>query len=102
MSRRFRSSGCTAIFLMVSSSTLCADVTLRYKTEIKMNPALPTQFADMAIKGMGGFLPSEHSLLFKGGKTYSSQGPITSIADFNKQEIVLLDIAGKHYATLPL
>jgi len=99
---RFRSGGRTAIVLLVSCSALWADVTLRYKTEVKLNPALPPQFAEMVTKGMGGLLPSESSLLFKGGKTYSSTGPITSITDFNKQEVLLWDTAGRHYASLPL
>jgi len=102
MLRLFQSTGGWAAIFLLSCSALFADVTLRYKTEIKMNPTLSPQLAEMATKGMGGFVPSESSLLFKGGKTYSSQGAITSIADFNKQEIVLLDSAGRRYSTLPL
>jgi hypothetical protein len=102
MLRLFQSTGGWAAIFLLSCSALFADVTLRYKTEIKMNPTLSPQLAEMATKGMGGFVPSESSLLFKGGKTYSSQGAITSIADFNKQEIVLVDSAGRRYSTLPL
>jgi len=78
-----------------------ADVTLRYKTEVTMNPTLPPQLAQMAVKEMEASVPSESSLLFKGGKTYSSLGAMSSIADFNKQEIVLVDTGGQRYATLP-
>ncbi len=67
---------------------LYADVTLRYKTEVKLNP----EAVDTA---------TETLLQFKNGKGFTSQGALTSIYDSGKGEIALLDREGKRYATLP-
>jgi hypothetical protein len=65
MLQRFRSRvGCAAI-IWLSCSAVWADVTLRYKTEVTMNPTLPPQLAQMAVKEMEASVPSESSLLFK-------------------------------------
>ena len=56
------------------ASTLSADVTLRYKNEIKLNPSLPPQMAQQAMKGMGAALPAESVLQLKEGKGYSGAG----------------------------
>jgi hypothetical protein len=81
--------------------SLHADVTLRYKTDVKMNPNLPPAIAQQATQGMmNGSLPTDISMQLKGGKGYSSAGMLTAIVDFTKQEITLIDKDGKRYATV--
>jgi hypothetical protein len=77
-----------------------ADVTLRYKSDVKMNPTIPAAMAQQATAGMAG-LPLDSTLQLKGGKGFSTFNGFTSIYDFTKQEITLLDSSGKQYATLP-
>lgn len=97
--RRFTFLCCAAA---ASLTLLQADVTLRYKTDIKMNPSLPPMITEQATKGMlNGSLPTDTSMQFKGGKGYTSAGVTTSIVDFTKQEVTLLDKDGKRFATLP-
>lgn len=92
MACRFRAFAC--VFLMpLTLSVVRADVTLRYKMEIKANPGL---FAQMAAAA----LPQESMLRLKGGKGFSTSMGFNSIIDFATKEISLLDTAGKRYAKL--
>ena len=81
---------------------LCADVTLRYKTEMKLNPSLPPQMAQQMTKGVETSLPPETTMQFKEGKGYSAAGPFHSICDFTNQRITLLDSEQQRYATTTL
>jgi len=85
---------------MLAIPALDADVTLRYKTEVSFNPALPPQMAQ-AMPGMEAVLPKESSVQLRNGKGFSSSGANVSMCDFSKQEMTLLDNEGKRYATLP-
>ena len=87
------------LLVLLAIPALYADVTLRYKTEVKLNPALPNAAAGM--KAMDSAMPAETLSQFKNGRGFTSQGGMTSIYDFSKQEITLLDREGKRYATLP-
>jgi hypothetical protein len=92
MSCRFRTFA--SIFpLALTLSVAHADVTLRYKMEIKTNSALPAQIARV--------MPQETVLRLKGGKGFSSSMGFNSITDFTTKEMTLLDTAGKRYAKLP-
>jgi hypothetical protein len=75
---------------------LHADVTLRFKTETKMNPNLPAAMS----AGIGAAMQQEIVLQLKGGKGYSTAAGFNSITDFTTQEITLLDSAGGRYAKL--
>jgi hypothetical protein len=90
------------LWLLLALSPLCADVTLRYKSEVKLNSSLPPEMAAQAMKGMGEVLPSDTVLQLKEGKGYSSVQGLTSISDFMKQMITFVDASGKRYATLPV
>jgi TonB family protein len=80
---------------------LNADVTLKYKSEVKWNPTLPPIMAQQAAQGINRVLPPESLLQFKGGKGLSSAMGVTALVDFTKQEITLVDREGKRYATVP-
>jgi hypothetical protein len=79
--------------LALTLSVAHADVTLRYKMEIKTNSALPAQIARV--------MPQEIVLRLKGGKGFSTSMGFNSIIDFTTKEMTLLDPAGKRYAKLP-
>jgi TonB family protein len=103
MSRPFRHSryvlaSLTPLLLM---AVLNADVTLKYKSEVKWNPMLPPIITQQATQGMNRALPPESLMQFKGGKGLSSAMGITAVTDLSKQEITLMDKEGKRYATVP-
>ena len=92
MTCRFRTFA--SIFpLALTLSVAHADVTIRYKMEIKTNSALPAQMARV--------MPQETVLRLKGGKGFSTSMGFNSIIDFTTKEITLLDPASKRHAKLP-
>jgi hypothetical protein len=89
-----------SVFLMaLTVSALHADVTLRYMTEIKMNPTLPAQMTG-AMGGADALIPQDRVLRLKGGKGFSTAAGYNSITDFTTQEITLLDNTTSRYAKL--
>lgn len=78
---------------------LHADVTLRYKTEIKMNPTLPAAMT-AAMGGADSVIPQDRVLRLKDGKGFSTAAGYNSITDFTTQEITILDNATSRYAKL--
>jgi hypothetical protein len=82
------------------AAAMQADVTLRYKTEIKLNPALPAQMTEQATKSMGAALPPESVMQVKDGKGASAFGRFRSIVDFTKGQTLLLDPEQKRAATV--
>jgi hypothetical protein len=80
---------------------LRADVTLRYKSEVEMNPNLPAQILQSMMKAMDASLPKSQTMQLKQGRLVSETGTVKSITDFSKHEITFMDTAGKRYATMP-
>jgi hypothetical protein len=74
-------------------SVVRADVTLRYKMEVKTNAALPARMA-------AGAMSQESLLRLKGGKGFSAAMGVDSIVDFTTKEITILDTATKRYAKM--
>ena len=95
-------SSLASLFLMpLTLSVVSADVTLRYKTDVKMNPALPAEMVEATTKAMNSaLLFQEHVLRFKDGKGFSTSMGYDSITDFTTKEVTFLDTAGKRYAKL--
>jgi hypothetical protein len=90
-------------FVFLMPLTLCvlnADVTLRYKTEVKMNAALPMQMATDTMNRLDSGKLQETVIRVKGGKGYSSEMGYNSIIDFATNEVTLLDPATKRYAKM--
>jgi TonB family protein len=98
LARRFRALA-SLMPMLLPFSVLRADVTLRYKTEVKMNPTLPAQMA-ATTQGLGSVQSHEIVLRLKGGKGFSESPAFSSILDFTTKEITYLDTAGKRYAKL--
>ena len=80
-------------------AALRADVTMRYKTNVKLNPSLPAAMTQQATKGMQNALPPEMVVQWKQGKGASAFGPFQSIVDVKKQQITLIDPGKKRVAT---
>jgi hypothetical protein len=76
---------------------LYADVTLRYKTETKMNPNLPAAMI-AGMSGLGAGTPTGSVIQLKGGKGFYTAPGFNSIVDFTTQEMTLLDATGGRYA----
>ncbi len=68
-----------------------ADVTIRYKSEIKSSVPMPTGVADMG----------NHAIRMKGNKGYMEAGGFTMMVDFARRECTIVDPAGRKYATIP-
>jgi hypothetical protein len=89
-----------SVFLIpLALPLLHADVTLRYKTEVKMNPTLPAQLTGI-MGGADAIIPQDRVLRLKNGKGFSTAAGYNSITDFTTQEITLLDATTSRYAKL--
>jgi hypothetical protein len=87
------------VLIPFALSVLSADVTVRYKTEVKMNMTLPGM-PDPA-KVLGNAMPHDLTLLEKDGKAFSGiNAGLSAITDFTTKKVVLLDVAGKRYAKI--
>jgi hypothetical protein len=86
-----------ALALVFLQAALYADVTLRYKTETKMNPNLPAAMA-AGMNGMGVATSQDSVIQLKGGKGLYTAAGFNSIVDFTTQEMTLLDATGGRYA----
>ncbi len=98
IARRFRAFAYTFLFSLTFPA-LHADVTLRYKTESKMNPGLPAMISGPML-GSDFAKPQETALRLKGGKGFSTAAAYNSITDFTTQEVTLLDAPNAHYAKI--
>ena len=81
----------------VCSSTALADATFRQVMEFKLNMPLPGGVGAPGASPFSG--PTEIVARVKGGRAYSSFGKIASISDSGADKMILLDTAGKKYAT---
>jgi hypothetical protein len=90
--------------LAMAGALLCAtsyaDVTLRYKTEVKMNPALPPQMTEQATKSMASAMPAEIVFQWKEGKGATSVGRYRTIVDVVKGQMTLIDPEKKRITTV--
>ncbi len=87
------------VLALSTLSTVSADVTTRYKTEITINPAISAMVAG-AMKGANLGDPQETALRLKNGKGFSSSSGFSSILDFPTKELIVLDPVGMRYAKM--
>ena len=87
--------------ILLIPSFLGADVTLRYKTEIKPNPSLPPMLTQALGAMRSVMAPTESVLQRKGTRSYGNSGIFGQIADSSKNEVTVLDSVGKRFATIP-
>lgn len=83
-----------------AAGMLRADVTLRYTSDFSIPESLPAQFAEPLRKSMEAQTAAEMSVRLKADKgAYKSRGT-TMLIDFKKEEVTLLDTAGKRFGTI--
>jgi hypothetical protein len=88
-----------AIFFLLAISAGYADVTVRYKAELKPNPGLPAQMVEAMTKGVTASLPPNSVLQIKGDKGYSTVGLMRSIVDMKSKQVTVLDPEKQQYGT---
>ena len=91
-----RSCGLAAAIAALSSSLL-ADATVRYHTEVQTSPG--TAMSLPLNQALGGL--RDMVIRIKGNKASSSQGSLTSIMDLMTQELTLVDTSHKRFASAP-
>jgi hypothetical protein len=85
--------------LLVAPS-LFADVTVRYKNEYKFGAASPGESLGPAAEAALSKLPTFSLIQIKGKLGRATQGPYTTVTDFEKQVITVIDPAHKQFATV--
>ena len=88
-----------AVALLIAP-TLSADVTLRYKNEIKVGAGAPAMMTQALSTTMKSFLSQSSTIQIKGTQAYITNGPYITVMDFAKQLMTLIDPAHKQYTTL--
>jgi hypothetical protein len=84
---------------LLLAGSMFADVTLRYKMTVKVNPTLPPQMTEPMTKAFGENVPPESVYQVKAGKGASSFGKLRAIVDFTGGRITLLDPEKKRAGT---
>ncbi len=80
--------------------TLKADVTIRYKTDVKLGALIPPAIVQQAAKGQKMPVPPIIVIQVKGDKAYSNAALTASVVDFTKEEITVMDSNKKLFATV--
>jgi len=83
-------------FVLAAAAPLSADVTLRYKTDFKMNPSLPAAITEQTMKNRP---PLDSVIRVKGRKGVTDMLGLQTIIDMDKQVVTIIDPGGKRYAT---
>jgi hypothetical protein len=85
---------------MFAPQMLKADVTIRYKMDVKLGPLIPPEVAQQAAKGQKMPVPPVIVIQVKGDKAYSNAALTASLIDFTKEEITVMDSNKKLFATV--
>jgi hypothetical protein len=91
--QNFRCVGLVFLLAFLAPSTR-ADATIRYHTDIQTTPLIPAAALDQTLGAM-----QDTVVRIKGNKAYSSQGKLTSIMDLTTQDVILVDVPNKRFAT---
>lgn len=94
--------GFILLLFVSATAVLNADVTIRYKTDFKMGSFLPLGVTQQVSGSPKSPFPRDMVIQIKGDKGYSNAGVTTSVVDFTKQQITLLDATDKLFATVYL
>lgn len=88
-----------AVAALLIAPVLRADVTLRYKNEIKAG-ASATPLLQFLSKAKNPFISQSSVIQIKGSQAYVTTGAFVTIMDFSKQLITLIDPEHKQYTTV--
>jgi TonB family protein len=81
---------------------LFADATLRYKNDFKFGAILPPAVAQQITNSQKMPLSPTSVIQMKGSKTYTTVGMFTSVVDYDKQQITVIDVKNKQFAQVYL
>jgi hypothetical protein len=88
--------------LLCAAPMLRADVTMRYKSDVQLAPFLPPEMLDQFNQAMKSGMDATGQIIrMKGAKAVSKTGSFSSIVDFEKRELTMVDGANKRVATVP-
>jgi hypothetical protein len=95
------------IFSLLMTGVLCtgparADLTLEYKSDVKVGAGMPAAVAEAIKQQMGVSMPPGTTIRIKGEKVLSTSGPLTSIIDYAAAQIAVLHPATKRFASVPI
>ena len=96
----FRSCASFVLLLAPLASSVYADATLRYHTDIQAAGSGAIGIAMPINQALGGL--RDMVIRIKGNKAYSSQGNLVSIMDLKTQELILIDTPHKRFASAPV
>jgi hypothetical protein len=86
-----------ALLLAPTTPSVRADATLRYHTDIQVATGIGIAVPlDQLLGSMRDMV-----IQIKGNRAYTSQGPITAIANLMTQDLTLIDPANKRFTALP-
>jgi len=93
----------TLSILLCGAPILRADATISYKSDVQLAPFLPPEMLDQFNKILKqGMSANSQTIYMKGSKAATKTGSVfSSIVDFDKQEITMLDGVNKRAATIP-
>ncbi len=89
-----------ALFFLAAEASR-ADLTVRQQTVVTFGSALPASMLDMVKQRVGDMIPTETTLRVKGNRCSSSGGVVTTVSDYDKGEVTLLNPKTKEFATVP-
>ena len=90
-----------ALALLVLSTPLLADITVRYTWDYKLGFSLPPGAAGQIPNASLAALNRPSEVRIKGNKAYQSLGKYASITDLSTNEVTYLDPDGMRYGTAP-
>jgi hypothetical protein len=93
---------CTLPLWICAAAPIFADVSIRYQTDIKLAPFLPQQAKEQIQKQMEESGAGHYVLYMKDGKGLASMGAWSSMIDFPKQQIVVMNTAEHTICSLPV
>lgn len=82
------------------AASLRADVTVRYKNNLKLGTGAPPVFAQQAAGVMKSAVSAETVIQIKGTNGYTSNGRVITLMDFATQVMTVVDPEHKQFATL--
>jgi len=89
-----------ALVALLLGSALQADVTVRYKNEVKLGAGAPPMVSQQTAGILKTAVPTETVIQIKGARGSTSSGKLITLMDFAKQIITVIDPEHKQYATV--
>jgi hypothetical protein len=90
------------LLVVAAASTARADLTLRHTLSFHFASFLPPEMEAQVRQQMNAALPQQTVVRIKGGRVYSSFGPLFTITDYGQNRVTLLNPKTREFAAVPL